>query len=147
MSFKIRRFKTPVVESGGSSIGKKGVCEGIGTEFIDFGNASSRMKEKELAFCDQNGVDLTEIKVGYDGIVVANSKKGTHLKISRHDLGMALTAEVPDPQYPESSGLFKVATAGPKTPTKTARQQVNGDAWAAASHLSKQEVQFPIHPC
>ena len=28
-------FKTPVVESGGSSVGKKGVCEGIGTKFID----------------------------------------------------------------------------------------------------------------
>ena len=27
-------FKTPVVESGGSSVGKKGVCDGIGTEFI-----------------------------------------------------------------------------------------------------------------
>ena len=42
-------FKTPVVESGGSSVGKKGVCEGIGTEFIDIGNASSRMKVKELS--------------------------------------------------------------------------------------------------
>ena len=89
-------FKTPVVEAGGSSVGKKSVCEGIGIEFIDFGNASSRMKEKELAFCDQNGVDLTEIKVGYDGIVVANSKSSPVLNISRHDLGMALTAEVPD---------------------------------------------------
>ena len=38
------KFKTPVVESGGSSVGKKGVCEGIGTQFIDIGNASSRMK-------------------------------------------------------------------------------------------------------
>ncbi len=88
-------FKTPVVESGGSSVGKKGVCEGIGTEFIDIGNASSRMKEKELAYCDANGVNLTEIKVGYDGIVVANSKKGTPLVISKAELGMALTAEVP----------------------------------------------------
>ena len=88
-------FKTPVVESGGSSVGKKGVCEGIGTEFIDIGNASSRMKEKELAYCDANGVDLTEIKVGYDGIVVANSKEGTPLVISKAELGMALTAEVP----------------------------------------------------
>jgi len=88
-------FKTPVVESGGSSVGKKGVCEGIGTEFIDIGNASSRMKEKELAYCDANGVNLTEIKVGYDGIVVANSKEGTPLVISKAELGMALTAEVP----------------------------------------------------
>ena len=87
-------IKTPVVESGGSSVGKKGVCEGIGTKFIDIGNASSRMKTKELAFCDKNKVKLTEIKVGYDGIVVANSKKGKVLNISKSDLGKALTAKV-----------------------------------------------------
>ena len=86
--------KTPVVESGGSSVGKKGVCDGIGTEFIDIGNASSRMKTSELEYCDKNGVALTEIKVGYDGIVVANSKSGPQLKISLADLGKALTAEV-----------------------------------------------------
>ena len=87
--------KTPVVESGGSSVGKKGVCEGIGTKYIDIGNASSRMKTKELAFCDKNKVKLTEIKVGYDGIVVANSKKGILLEISKADLGKALTAKIP----------------------------------------------------
>jgi phosphate transport system substrate-binding protein len=87
--------KTPVVESGGSSVGKKGVCDGIGTQFIDIGNASSRMKPAELDYCDKNGVKITEIKVGYDGIVVANSKKADRLKISLADLGKALTAEVP----------------------------------------------------
>ena len=87
--------KTPVVESGGSSVGKKGVCDGIGTQFIDIGNASSRMKTKELAYCDKNGVAVTEIKVGYDGIVVASSKQGTQLNITRAELGMALTAKVP----------------------------------------------------
>ena len=89
-------IKTPVVESGGSSVGKKGVCEGTGTKFVDIGNASSRMKKKELAFCQKNDVKVTEIKVGYDGIVVANSKKGTKLIISRADLAKALTAEVPN---------------------------------------------------
>ena len=88
-------FKTPVVESGGSSVGKKGVCDGVGTKFIDIGNASSRMKAKELAYCEKNGVKLIEIKVGYDGIVVANSKKGVPLNISKADLGKALTAEIP----------------------------------------------------
>ena len=86
--------KTPVVESGGSSVGKKCVCDGIGTEFIDIGNASSRMKTAELEYCEKNGVKLTEIKVGYDGIVVANSKNGPQLKISLANLGKALTAEV-----------------------------------------------------
>ena len=88
-------FKTPVVESGGSSVGKKGVCDGIGTEFIDIGNASSRMKPAELEYCDKNGVTLTEIKVGYDGIAVANSLEGATLEISKADLGKALTIEVP----------------------------------------------------
>ena len=87
--------KTPVVESGGSSVGKKGVCDGTGMQFIDIGNASSRMKVKELEYCEKNGVQLTEIKVGYDGIVLANSKEGTQLNISLHDLGKALTAKVP----------------------------------------------------
>ena len=82
------------MESGGSSVGKKGVCDGVGTKFIDIGNASSRMKTKELAYCEKNGVKLTEIKVGYDGIVVANSKKGKVLNISKADLGKALTAKV-----------------------------------------------------
>ena len=53
------------------------------------------MKTGELEYCNGNGVDLTEIKVGYDGIVVANSKAGAELVISKADLGMALTAMVP----------------------------------------------------
>ena len=89
-------INTPVVESGGSSVGKKGVCQGIGTEFIDIGNASSRMKVKELEYCTGNGIAVTEIKVGYDGIVLANAKGGVQLKISKSDLGKALTAKVPD---------------------------------------------------
>ena len=88
-------IKTPVVESGGSSVGKKNVCQGVGTQYIDIGNASSRMKVKELEYCNAQGVDLTEIKVGYDGIVVANSRKAPQLLISRADLGKALTAKIP----------------------------------------------------
>ena len=88
-------YKTPVVESGGSSVGKKGVCDGTGLKYIDIGNASSRMKVKELKYCEKNNVQVTEIKVGYDGIVVANSKKGTQLNISKADLAKALTAKIP----------------------------------------------------
>ena len=88
-------IKTPVVESGGSSVGKKGVCDGTGLKYIDIGNASSRMKVKELKYCEKNNVKVTEIKVGYDGIVVASSKKGTQLDISKADLAKALTAKIP----------------------------------------------------
>ena len=124
-------FKTPVVESGGSSVGKKGVCDGVGTKFIDIGNASSRMKTKELAYCEKNGVKLTEIKVGYDGIVVANSKKGKVLNISKADLGKALTAKVAingkmvDNPYKKWSGInpslpnVEIRVYGPPTTSGT----------------------------
>ena len=48
--------------------------------------------------CNENGVtDVIEVKVGYDGIVLANSKKTDVMEISRRDLFLALAREVPDP--------------------------------------------------
>ena len=88
-------LKTPVVESGGSSVGKKGACEGIGTEFIDIGNASSRMKPSELERCAANNIEVTEVKVGYDGIVLANIRSGINMDLTREQLGLALAAKVP----------------------------------------------------
>lgn len=88
-------LKTPVVESGGSSVGKKGACEGIGTEFIDIGNASSRMKPSELERCAANNIEVTEVKVGYDGIVLANIRSGISMDLTREQLGLALAAKVP----------------------------------------------------
>ena len=69
-------FKTPVVESGGSSVGKKNVCEGVGVKYIDIGNASSRMKPKELEFCNKNGVKLTELKLGMMVLLLQIQKRG-----------------------------------------------------------------------
>ena len=147
------QFKTPVVESGGSSVGKKGVCDGIGTEYIDIGNASSRMKTSELEYCDSNGVDLTEIKVGYDGIAVANSLEGQTLTISKADLGMALTAEIPqedgtwipnpfkkwsdiNAEYPD----IEIRVYGPPTTSGTRAsfaEMVNQKAYCAKDELAK----------
>lgn len=88
--------KTPVVESVGSSAGKKSVCDGVGTQYTDIGNASSRMKTGELEYCDKNGVKLTEITIGFDGIAVANAKDAPVLTLTLVDLGKALTAKVPN---------------------------------------------------
>lgn len=88
-------FNTPVVESTGSSAGKRGACNGIGTEFVDIGNASSRMKAKDLASCVANGIEVTEVKVGYDGIVLANSIDGPTLEVTKGQLWQALAAKIP----------------------------------------------------
>lgn len=49
--------------------------------------------------CQKNGVkDIIEVKIGYDGIAIANSNKGRKLDISRKDLFLALAKDVPDPK-------------------------------------------------
>jgi len=99
---KTTPFKTPKIESTGSGGGLKLFCAGIGVEHPDITNASRRIKSSEFAKCQKNGVtDIIEIKVGYDGIVLANSKKTAPLKLSRKDIFMALAKDVPDPSGAE----------------------------------------------
>ena len=51
--------------------------------------------------CQKNGVkDIVEVKVGYDGIVLAQSKAGAALKPTRKDVYLALAKTVPDPANP-----------------------------------------------
>ncbi|MEK9931316.1 MAG: substrate-binding domain-containing protein, partial [Rhodospirillaceae bacterium] len=71
---KSTSFKTPIVESTGSGGGLKLFCSGIGVKHPDITNASRRIKSSEVKRCAKNGVkDIVEMKVGYDGIVIANS--------------------------------------------------------------------------
>jgi phosphate transport system substrate-binding protein len=47
----------------------------------------------------KNGVkEIIEVKIGYDGIVISNSKASAPLKLSRKDIFLALAKEVPDPK-------------------------------------------------
>ncbi|MDD2463504.1 MAG: PstS family phosphate ABC transporter substrate-binding protein [Desulfobulbus sp.] len=95
---KTTKFKTPKIESTGTGGGMKLFCAGAGVDTPDLTNASRRMKKSELETCQKNGVkEVTEIKVGYDGIVVANSKKAEQFNVSRKDLYLALAKEVPSP--------------------------------------------------
>lgn len=93
---KMGKFKTPVVESTGSGGGIKLFCNGVGVEHPDITNSSRRIKKSELEACAKNGVaNVVEVKVGYDGIVVANSKKSPVMNISRQQLFQALAKQVP----------------------------------------------------
>lgn len=66
-------FPTPVVEGGGSGAGRKKLCEGIGEGTVDIANSSSKMKEEEWAKCEASIGTITEVRIGYDGIVFASS--------------------------------------------------------------------------
>lgn len=65
-------FPTPVVEGGGSGAGRKKLCEGIGPNTVDIANSSSKMKDDEWAACEAAIGKITEIRIGYDGIVFAS---------------------------------------------------------------------------
>ena len=99
---KTTKFKTPKIESTGTGGGMKLFCSGVGVDTPDLTNASRRMKKSEMETCQKNGVkEVTEIKVGYDGIVVANSKTAEQFKVSRKDLYLALAKDVPSPDGAE----------------------------------------------
>ena len=92
-------FKTPKIESTGSGGGLKLFCAGVGVEYPDITNASRRIKQSEYGRCVANGVkEIIEVKIGYDGIVMATSKKTAALKLTRKDIFLALAKDVPDPK-------------------------------------------------
>jgi phosphate transport system substrate-binding protein len=93
---KATKFKAPKVESTGTGGGLKLFCDGVGVKFPDIANASRRIKPSEVAQCKQNGVsEIIELKIGYDGIVLANAKQAKPLVIDLHHLWLALAKEVP----------------------------------------------------
>jgi phosphate transport system substrate-binding protein len=92
-------FKTPKIESTGTGGGFKLFCSGVGVQHPDISNASRAIKASEFEACDKNGVtEIVEVKIGYDGIVLASSKKGPELKLTTRDIFLALAKEVPDPK-------------------------------------------------
>jgi phosphate transport system substrate-binding protein len=91
------QFKTPVIESTGSGGGFKLFCAGVGVDHPDITNASRAIKSSEVEQCRKNGVtEITEVKIGFDGIVIANSRKANQLKLTRKQLFQALAKTVPD---------------------------------------------------
>ncbi len=86
--------RTPKVESLGTGGGIKLFCGGAGDAFPDIANASRPMKKSEYEACQKNGVtDILEIKVGYDGIVVAMDKRAPDFNLKLEHLFLALSSE------------------------------------------------------
>lgn len=93
---KTSNFRTPRIEATGSGGGLKLFCSGIGVRHPDITNASRRIKASEVKRCTDNGIkEIVEIKIGYDGIVIANSRKSKRMKMSRKDLFLALARDIP----------------------------------------------------
>jgi len=93
---KKNRFKTPKIESTGSGGGHKLFGAGIGVEHPDITNSSARITKSQLEKDFRNGVkEVVEVKIGYDGIVVANSRQALVFRLTRKDLFLGLAKQVP----------------------------------------------------
>jgi len=91
-------YKTPIIESTGSGGGLKLFCAGVGVSHPDITNASRRIKASEIEACAENGIDdIVEVKIGYDGIVIANSANSEQMNLTRRDIFLALAKDIPDP--------------------------------------------------
>lgn len=86
-------FRTPIIESTGSGGGFKLFCRESDLSSASVTNSSRRIKDSEIEKCTSNGVTPVEVKIGYDGIVLATS--GEAFDISLSDLYLALSNRIP----------------------------------------------------
>ena len=88
----------PRVESLGTGGGIQAFCQGVGPTTPDIANASRQMKQSEFDLCAKNGVtDIVEIKIGFDGIVIATARNGNSFNFELNDIYEGLAKEVPGP--------------------------------------------------
>ncbi len=91
-------FKTPKIEATGSGGGIKAFCSGVGVQYPDVANSSRRITAGEVAECVKRGVGgIVEVKIGYDGIVLANAKGAPRYQLTLREIYLALAKNVPDP--------------------------------------------------
>ncbi len=86
----------PRVESLGTGGGIQAFCQGVGPSTPDIANASRPMKKSEYELCQKNGVtEIVEIKIGFDGIVIATARNGNGFNFELNDLYEGLAKTVP----------------------------------------------------
>jgi phosphate transport system substrate-binding protein len=89
-------FRTPKVESTGSGGGLKLFCDGVGVQYPDIANSSRAIKQSEIDNCAANGIrDIIEVKIGYDGIVLAHGVSADPVSLTREEIFLALAKQVP----------------------------------------------------
>lgn len=85
------RQPTPIVEKATARSSTKKFCAGIGHEFPDIIGLPRPMWNAEYNECQANGVRrITEIKIGYDGIVLAGAPGGPVIRPTKAQLFQAL---------------------------------------------------------
>jgi len=150
------KFRTPTVEATGTGGGFKLFCSGLNLGSADFSNASRKIEESEIANCHKNGVtQIGEIKIGYDGIVLANAILGPKFNLSKKQIFLALAEKIPsqgkliDNPYKKWSDIDKslpkieIRVYGPPSSSGTRDSFVELIMQAACVNLKEFIAEFP----
>jgi len=88
-------YRSPVIEATGSVGGFKIFCSDLGLGSPDIVASSRRMTPLEEEHCLSNDiVEVSEFKIGYDGIIIAQSKDAKPFSASRAAIWRALSMSV-----------------------------------------------------
>ena len=86
----------PVIQRSGQRTNVRRFCSGVGLAHPDIISLSRPLRNSEIELCRQNGVRrITEIKVGYEAVVLARQRGTFRFDVSKRDLFLALAKEVP----------------------------------------------------
>ncbi|MEP0233988.1 substrate-binding domain-containing protein [Roseibium sp.] len=110
--------KVPIVESTGTGGGLELFCTGVGDNTPDITNASRRIRKSEYVACLKNGVTPVEVIVGYDGIVLANSKAGPEFDITIEQMFLAFAKNLKQQGEVRLNPFAKWSEIGPGLPAE-----------------------------
>lgn len=93
---KLYKYKAPIIEVNGTGGGFNLFCKGISDKYPDIVNASRPIKQSEIELCSKHKVNnIKEYKIGFDGIIIANSIRSVAINLTSQELFLALAKKVP----------------------------------------------------
>ena len=87
-------FQSPFLEFTGTGSGFKLLCAGVGYQHPDINVASRPVSAAEFARCRANGLEITEMTIGGEGIVIISAKGSPVIDFSPKLIFSALAARV-----------------------------------------------------
>ncbi|RLA33071.1 MAG: phosphate ABC transporter substrate-binding protein [Gammaproteobacteria bacterium] len=95
-------LRAPMMQPTGSGGGLSLFCNGNDELDPDITLASRPIRQSELEKCKLNGVnEIVEVKIGYDGVIFAQSRDATPIELTRYDIYRALAKWFPNPDEGE----------------------------------------------
>lgn len=91
------KYKLPVNTRMTTTQAIQQLCAGVGPTHPDVAAATRRIAKSEVEACIKNGVgSVTEIKYGFFGVVIAQSKSGPVFDLTARDIYLAMAKRVPE---------------------------------------------------